>query len=95
MENTKHTTKKQMAKQNKTTKQNKSDITTKISFNDTNNHNMHIFVHRSGDTNQSLHDVKKCSVGKWETLNERTKTKDIRIIHDDGTETDITLFKNK
>ena len=79
--------------ESKTTKQT-NEITKRISFCDSDNKNLSLSVFGNGNTHQTLHNIEKLSVGKWERLNNDTETRKITIRHDNDTETEIILFRD-
>ena len=47
------------------TKKNKHELTTKMSFDDTDNKRIGLYVHRSGNATMSIHNTKTLKVGQW------------------------------
>ena len=78
-----------------TIKQTSHDITTNLSLSDTANDNLCLFVHRNGNTDLSLHDIKKVVIGKNRNIvgkNGVFVVRKITLQHDNNTTTEINLF---
>lgn len=76
-----------------------STITKTLSLDDTDNKNLMMCCHKSGDVLLSVHDVTKCKVSKWRFLridedNKKVYTKDITAFQN-GKKTEIILFKTE
>ena len=89
------TQKNKMTKQT-TTKQTQSDITKDISYEDTDNKRIGMYVHRSGNASISIHNTESVKVGKWETAKtdegKTYKIKHIVIKQQDGKDIKLSIF---
>lgn len=97
MENTPKLMVKTGASSLSTEMQSKFDITTDMEYRDTDNNNISMMVHRSGDATVSVHRAESVKVGKWETLTldngKKFQVKTI-VVSQEGKKVNFKVFRD-